>query len=170
MRCTCEFWAEIPLCNGCIPPLIRWASGHSYSAGAPLSLLNELLLSQLNWVRCCQLSLNSLSEFFEVDLGISIEIKSPENGNDFLFTGQVAHGSKESLQILFVDVSIVPVVNGFEGGSDAEIVGALETPLDVLCLEVKLHLLVDELAHRSLNPHWQELVGVEFLIWSLSGS
>lgn len=35
---------------------------------------------------------------------------------------------------------------------------------------MKFHLFVNELAHGPLNSHWQELIRVKLLIWSLGGS
>ena len=134
------------------------------------SLHVQFLCSQLDGVRGGKLSLNSLSKLLVVNFSISVQIQPPKNGHNFLLTGQVSHRPQESFQVLFIDVLVIPVVNGLEGSSHAEVVAGFQGSLDVFCFEVQLDLFEDELTHGSLYTHRQELVWVQLLIGSLGGS
>ena len=139
-----------------------------FLTSGPLDI--QFLRSQLNGVRGGELSLNGLPELLIVDFGISIQIQPPQNGYNFLLTGQMPHGPQKSFQVLFVDVLVIPVINGLEGSPHTKVVTGLERALDVLCFEMQLNLLEDQLTHGSLYTHWQEFVGVEFLVGSLGCS
>ena len=70
---------------------------------------------------------------------------------------------------MFIDVLVIPVVNSLEGSPHTKVVAGLKGALNVLCFEVQLDLLEDQLTHGSLYTHRQELVGVKLLVRSLSG-
>ena len=90
------------------------------------SLNVKFLCSKLDWVGSRQLSLDCLSKLLVIDFGITIEIKSAQNGYNFLFAGKMAHGPEETLQVLFVDVLVVPVINSFESSPDTKVVTGLK--------------------------------------------
>lgn len=72
----------------------------------------------------------------------------------------MAHTSQKPLEVLFVDIVVIPVVDGFESSPHAEVVTGLKGPFDILGLQVHSNLLIDQLTHGSFNPHRKELVGI----------
>lgn len=71
---------------------------------------------------------------------------------------------------MLIDIVIVPVINSFECSSYAEIIAGLEGSLNIFCFQMQFDFLENQLAHRSLDSHWQEFVGVELLVRSLGCS
>lgn len=155
-RALSESWRALT------PPRVGFAPRHFLpsTGGTPRPFLLQRLVSQLHWLRCRKLRLDGLPELTHVDFSITIEVEPPKNRHYFLFTRQMAHTSQKPLEVLFVDIVVIPVVDGFESSPHAEVVTGLKGPFDILGLQVHSNLLIDQLTHGSFNPHRQELVGI----------
>lgn len=81
----------------------------------------------------------------------------------------MAHAAKESFEVLFVNVIIIPIIDCLESSSDREIVTGLKRPFNIFSFQVHGNLLVNELTHGSFNAHREKLIGIQLLIRSLSG-
>ena len=55
----------------------------------------------------------------------------------------MAHTSQEPLEVLFVDIVVIPVIDGFESSPHAKIVTGFKGPFDILGFQVHSNLFID---------------------------
>lgn len=113
---------------------------------------------------------HALLKLAEVNFCVSIHVKSPQNTDKFLLRCDMCTLDKEALQVAYVYILIVPVIDGLECLLKREIIGILYYPFHLVCFQLKPYFLIKQLAQRPFNTAWQEFTSWHFVAGSLSSS
>jgi hypothetical protein len=74
----------------------------------------------------------SLAELFEVELGISVQVKAADHSDDTLVASGDPHLAEISLKVFVVNVLVVPVIDLSEESLKVKIVPRIQLLLDLL--------------------------------------
>jgi hypothetical protein len=74
----------------------------------------------------------SLAELFEVQLGISVQVKAADHSDDTLVASGDPHLVEVSLKVFVVNVLVVPVIDLSEESLEIKIVPRIQLLLDLL--------------------------------------
>ena len=90
-----------------------------------------------------------------VNLGVTVDVKPSQDGNELALGGHVAHRPQKAFQVAAIDVVEVPVIDRLERLLCRVVVRVLQLSFHQIGLQMQPHLLEKELAERPFDSHGQ---------------
>lgn len=87
----------------------------------------------------------------EVDFGVAVHVKSAKNRDQVLLRNVAASSLQEAFYVGAVQVAEPQVIDGFECLFESKVILILQTPFQVIGLDLKPHFFENQQTQRFLN-------------------